>query len=209
MIELAEFAVARHEPARRIPEHESLRDGFDRIAQTGRVLLIDAALVIRVGQPGDECDEYGRALAVRRQQRAAQLEPAPIVSGLADAEKRGKRLVPRFEERGHPAVKIVVRVQRGAEFTVRAGQGVEVERKVLFRVGRPPQFAAHQVPGEEPGVRALERGLHLLDALLSRVERPSGLAVHAEQNDKARRDEARGGESRRDGQGRRDERRPK
>ena len=86
VVQRQEIGVAQHHAVVRVPQHEGLRDGLDRVAQAqiGLDGLLDQRLLL--GDVDGDADQVRRGLARLLHQLAARAQPHPVAVGVAHAE---------------------------------------------------------------------------------------------------------------------------
>ena len=179
VVQRAEFRVAEHEAVVRVPEHEGLGDGIDRVAQPRirpRRLLGERALV---GDVDGDAYEVLAGVAGLAHELGAGAQPNPLSGGALDAEvvvdDRGAR---RGEPVGEAVEIAIIRMNEG----VHLAEGQEfvpplVAEQLVHRV-RPVYAAAGDVPIPQSTSPAAQRrvdpALDLFTDLVC-LTRPRGL----------------------------------
>ena len=198
VVQRQEIGVAQHHAVVRIPQHERLRDGLDRVAQAqvGLDGLLDQRLLL--GDVDGDADQVRRDFARLLHQLAARAQPHPVAVGVTHAEGVVDRRGPGFGELCGKLIEMqVLRMHQRIDLAEAQELVLRLEPEDREHRMRPEDAAAPELPVPQPAAAAVERGVdagaHGLvdDVGLARARR---LPVEGEAEDQH--DEAGGGRQR-------------
>ncbi len=159
-VQALEVRVAEHQAVFRIPQHEGLGDGLDRVAQpqVGFHSLLGEALLL--GDVDGDTDQMQAAVGSRLAQFAAHAQPDPVTVGVLHAEG----LVDVLDFTGDQPVGNREQVDVvGFHQRIDLAEGEEVVAGVQTQHGehrlRPEDPAALEVPVPQAAAAAIERGI--------------------------------------------------